>query len=245
MGEPSAVRAMFGRIAGRYDLLNRVLSAGIDRRWRRALVERLGELDGRILLDCCSGTGDLAFAMQEKGARVVGVDFTPQMLRLAREKQLRRGSGSGKSGSGLFVGGDALALPLADRALDGASIAFGIRNVADRKAGLAELARVVREGGWVVVLEFSMPRGRLVGPLYRWYFTRCLPLVGGWVSGDPEAYRYLPDTVLAWPTPDVLREEMEALGLVECGYRLLSGGVACLSWGRVASAPRAAGSERR
>ena len=129
--------------------------------------------------------------------------------------------------------------------LHAASIAFGIRNVADRRAGLAELARVVREGGWVVVLEFSMPRGRLVGPLYRWYFTRCLPLVGGFVSGDREAYRYLPDTVLAWPSPDALRAEMEALGLVECGYRLLSGGVACLSWGRVAAGPARALAEPR
>lgn len=244
MGEPSVVRAMFGRIAGRYDFLNRVLSAGIDQRWRRVLADRLGELDGKLLLDCCSGTGDLAFLLQGRGARVVGVDFTPEMLRLARAKQLRRAPRT-ERGSGLFVGGDALALPIGDRALDAASIAFGIRNVADRRAGLAELARVVREGGWVLVLEFSMPRGRLVGPLYRWYFTRCLPLVGGWVSGDREAYRYLPDTVLSWPSPDDLRAEMEALGLVDCGYRLLSCGVACLSWGRVASRPRADGAERR
>jgi demethylmenaquinone methyltransferase/2-methoxy-6-polyprenyl-1,4-benzoquinol methylase len=132
-----------------------------------------------------------------------------------------------------FVAGDALRLPLSDRACDGATIAFGLRNLADRRAGLAELRRVVRPGGRVVVLEFSLPRGRLLGALYRAYFTRLLPRVGGWISGDPEAYRYLPDTVLAWPTPEALRSEMEALGFDDCGFRRLTGGIACLSFGRV------------
>lgn len=219
------MRAMFGRIAPRYDLLNRLLSAGIDRRWRAALVAQMGELTGRVLVDSCCGTGDLTLALERAGARVVGVDFTPQMLALARGK--RRGS------SGLFVGGDALRLPIATRVADGSSIAFGIRNVADRLQGLRELARVVRPGGRVLVLEFSSPPGRVLGALYRLYFTRVLPRIGGWISGDRGAYRYLPDTVLRWPSPDELRAEMESVGLVECGYRLLSGGIACLSWGRV------------
>jgi demethylmenaquinone methyltransferase/2-methoxy-6-polyprenyl-1,4-benzoquinol methylase len=236
MGDPREVRAMFGRIAGRYDFLNRLFSAGIDRGWRRALVERLGELEGKVLVDCCCGTGDLALLFQERGAAVVGVDFAPQMLSRARAKQARRTRAAGRArGAGLFVGGDALALPIADRAADASGIAFGIRNVADRSAGIRELARVVREGGWVLLLEFSMPRGRILGPLYRWYFTRLLPRLGGWLSGDPEAYAYLPRTVLAWPSPAALRAEMEAAGLVECGFRLLSGGIACLSWGRVSA----------
>jgi len=227
MGDPRAVRAMFARIARRYDLLNRLLSAGIDRRWRAALVRRLGELRGRVLLDACCGTGDLAFALERAGARVVGVDFTPEMLRRARAK------GAGRTAR--FVAGDALSLPLGDHSVDAAAIAFGIRNVSDRRAGVRELMRVVRPGGTVILLEFSLPRGRWTGALYRCYFTRVLPRVGGWISGDAGAYRYLPDTVLAWPSPADLRAEMEALGLERCGYQLLSGGIACLSFGSVPS----------
>jgi demethylmenaquinone methyltransferase/2-methoxy-6-polyprenyl-1,4-benzoquinol methylase len=216
---------MFARIARRYDLLNHLLSAGVDRRWRAELVRHLGELRGRVCLDACSGTGDLAFALERAGARVVGVDFTPEMLRRARAK--------GAGGAARFVAGDALRLPLGDGSVDAAAVAFGIRNVADRRAGVRELARVVRPGGTVILLEFSLPRGRWRGALYRAYFTRVLPRVGGWISGDGRAYRYLPDTVLAWPSPEELRSEMEALGLEQCGYRLLTGGIACLSFGRV------------
>lgn len=227
---------MFARIAPRYDLLNRLLSAGVDRRWREALVERLGELagtsraapasrlSGHILVDSCSGTGDLALALQRRGARVIGVDFTPEMLVRARAKVRGRAA--------VFVGGDALRLPIATRAADAASIAFGIRNVADRERGLQELARVVRPGGWVLVLEFSSPRGFLA-PLYRLYFQHVLPRIGGWVSGDSRAYRYLPETVLRWPSPEELRSQMQAVGLADCSFSLLTGGIACLSWGRV------------
>jgi demethylmenaquinone methyltransferase/2-methoxy-6-polyprenyl-1,4-benzoquinol methylase len=115
----------------------------------------------------------------------------------------------------------------------GATIAFGLRNLADRRAGLSELMRVVRPGGRILVLEFSLPRGRLLGRLYHAYFTRVLPVLGGWISGDSAAYRYLPNTVLAWPTPEELQAEMEGLGLARCGFRRLSGGIACLSFGAV------------
>jgi len=216
---------MFARIAGRYDLLNRLLSAGVDRRWRARLVRRLSDLRGRTLLDSCCGTGDLAFALESAGARVVGVDFTPEMLAFARQK------GAGRAAR--FVAGDALRLPLADESVDAAAIAFGIRNVADRAGGVREMMRVVRPGGTVIVLEFSLPRGRILGALYRFYFTRVLPRLGGWISGDASAYRYLPDTVLAWPAPGELRAEMEHLGLEHCGFELLTGGIACLNFGRV------------
>jgi demethylmenaquinone methyltransferase/2-methoxy-6-polyprenyl-1,4-benzoquinol methylase len=228
MSDPRAVRAMFARIARRYDFLNRLLSVGIDRRWRAALVQHLGDLQGRTMLDSCCGTGDLAFALERGGARVLGVDFTPEMLGRARAK--------GAGFRARFVAGDALRLPLRSGAVDGAAIAFGIRNVAERRSGLAELRRVVRPGGVVVILEFSLPSGRILGWLYRQYFTRVLPRLGGWISGDPAAYRYLPDTVLAWPSPSELQSEMQALGLADCGFRRLSGGIACLSYGRVPGA---------
>lgn len=226
---------MFARIAGRYDLLNRLLSAGVDRRWRRVLVREAGDVRGRVCVDACCGTGDLAFAFGRAGARVVGVDFTVEMLARARDKRVRAARATRETV--LVVGGDALRLPLADRAADVSAVAFGIRNVGDRRRGLAELARVVRPGGRVLVLEFATPRGRLVGPLYRFYFHRVLPAVGGWISGHPEAYRYLPDTVARWPSPEELEREMAAAGLVDCGFRRLTGGIACLSWGRVPAAP--------
>ena len=225
MPDPVQVRAMFGRIAGRYDLLNRTLSVGIDQRWRKRVLAEAGEIEGRVLVDACCGTGDLALAFAERGARVVGVDFTPQMLTFARRKDA--------SGGTLFAEGDALKLPIVDAVADFATVAFGIRNVADRVAGLAELARVVKPGGRVFVLEFSMPPGKIMGGVYRTYFTRLLPVIGGKVSGDRGAYEYLPETVLAWPSPAELQSEMEGVGMVDCGYALLTRGVACLSWGRI------------
>lgn len=228
MPEARAVQAMFARIARRYDLLNRVLSAGTDRLWRARLVRRLALAPGARVLDVACGTGDLAFELERAGARVVGLDFTFEMLRLARAKDV--------SGHLPFLNGDALALPFEHASFDAATIAFGLRNLADRARGLRELARVVRPGGRVMVLEFSLPPRPWVAAPYRFYFTRVLPRIGALVSGDREAYRYLPDTVLAWPSPDALRAEMEAAGLVRCGYERWSGGIACLSHGEVPAA---------
>jgi len=225
MPEARAVQAMFARIARRYDLLNRVLSVGIDRRWRARLVARLGPLDGVRVLDVACGTGDLAFELAQAGAQVVGLDFTHEMLVVARGKD--------RAGRVPFLNGDALALPCAGASFDAATIAFGLRNLADRPRGLAELARVVRPGGRVMVLEFSLPRSPLLAGPYRFYFTRVLPRIGALVSGDDAAYRYLPDTVLAWPRPEALQLELEGAGLVACGFELLSGGIACLSYGTV------------
>jgi demethylmenaquinone methyltransferase/2-methoxy-6-polyprenyl-1,4-benzoquinol methylase len=225
MSDPAAVRSMFARIARRYDLLNRLLSGGVDQRWRRATVREAGALEGRVALDLCCGTGDLSVLLAAAGARVVGVDFTPEMLRLAAPK---RAPGAG----GLFVQGDALAVPVASASVDVVTIAFGLRNLADRARGLAEMARVLRPGGKALVLEFSLPSGALVGRLYRAYFTRALPALGRVVSGDSEAYSYLPRTVLGWPSPEDLSRELGAAGLVECGFRRLWRGIACLHWGR-------------
>lgn len=216
---------MFGRIAHRYDFLNRVLSMGIDRGWRKALLKRAGSVKDCLVVDSACGTGDLSLVFAKAGARVVGVDFTHEMLLCAEPK-------SGGEGC-VFVHGDALAMPLADSVADFSSIAFGIRNVSDRIQGLRELARVLKPGGKVFVLEFSMPRGRFLGAFYRFYFTRILPRIGGLISGDSAAYRYLPDTVLSWPKPEEFQAEMESVGLVDCGFQLLSGGIACLSYGTV------------
>jgi demethylmenaquinone methyltransferase/2-methoxy-6-polyprenyl-1,4-benzoquinol methylase len=223
MPDPLEVQRMFGRIAGHYDLLNRLLSAGVDQRWRRAVAREAGELAGRRALDVCCGTGDLALLLAAGGARVLALDFTSEMLALARAKL-------GAAGP-QCVRGDALELPVADAAVDVLTIAFGLRNVAERGRSLAEMLRVLRPGGRALVLEFSQPRGALLARAYRAYFTRVLPLVGRLVSRHDDAYAYLPRTVLAWPTPAELEREMRELGFANCRHRLLSRGIACLHVG--------------
>jgi demethylmenaquinone methyltransferase/2-methoxy-6-polyprenyl-1,4-benzoquinol methylase len=178
------------------------------------------------VVDLCCGTGDVSLAFARAGARVVGVDFTPEMLLQAERKRLRRAQAA------VFAAGDALALPVADRSAEVCTVAFGIRNVADRLACLREMRRALVPGGRALVLEFSMPPGRVFGWVYRSYFTRLLPLVGRLVSRHADAYSYLPRTVLAWPEPPALQLEMEREGFVECGFARLSFGIACLHWGR-------------
>ena len=218
---------MFARIAARYDLLNRVLSLGIDQRWRARMLARAGDVRGRSVVDVCCGTGDVSLFFARAGARVLGVDFTPQMLLHAEKKRLRA-----RAEHNLFANGDALGLPVADAAADVCTVAFGIRNVADRRACLREMRRVLRPGGQALVLEFSLPPGRFFGWVYRTYFTRILPAVGRLVSRHEDAYSYLPRTVLAWPEPPALQREMEEEGFRECGFERLTFGIACLHWGR-------------
>lgn len=225
MPDPREVRSMFGRIAGRYDLLNRVLSGGIDRSWRRRTVAAAGELRDRMVVDACCGTGDLSLEFASAGARVVGVDFTPEMLRHAGPKARARGL------SGAFVHGDAMRLPVDSGVADVCSVAFGVRNLADPDAGLRELARVLKPGGKLLVLEFSPPPRGAMGALYRFYFTRVLPTIGGWISGDRDAYRYLPRTVGAWFEAEEFRDRMARAGLVDCGFERLTFGIASLHWG--------------
>lgn len=217
---------MFSRIAGIYDLLNRVLSLGVDRRWRRRTVRRAGDVSRSVVVDACCGTGDLSVEFARAGARVVGVDFTHEMVVRAPVKL------DGQSACATFIHGDALRLPVPDGAADIASVAFGIRNVSDANDGLRELRRVLRVGGQVLVLEFTTPPGRILGWVYRIYFTRVLPLIGRLLSFDAEAYEYLPRTVLAWPLPDEFQRSMERAGFDDCGYELLTGGIACLHYGR-------------
>lgn len=219
---------MFGGIAGRYDLLNRVLSMGIDQAWRRATVRRCGSVQGKRGLDLCCGTGDLTLAFQKAGASMIGLDFTREMLPLARAKaKPQAGAQVG------FVRGDAMGVAARTSSVDFTSVSFGIRNVEDRMGCLKEMHRVTRPGGQILVLEFTMPPGPVLGRLYRTYFTRLLPAVGRLVSKHSDAYAYLPRTVLAWPTPGDFQAEIDSVGFVDTGYQLLTRGIACLHWGRV------------
>jgi len=221
--ETSAVRAMFDRIAPRYDLLNHLLSAGIDVRWRRAAVAALAAPPGARVLDLCTGTADLLMEAlrRDAGGEGCGLDFSGEMLSRAAGKLAR----AGLSPRARLIAGDAQSLPVRDGAFDGALVAFGIRNVAEPLRALSEMRRVLRPGGRAVVLEFSMPRG-LMGLLYRAYARHVLPRVGGWISGDSGAYAYLPASVERFATPAEFGALMERAGFTAVRWRPLTGGVA-------------------
>lgn len=190
---------MFDRIAWRYDLVNTLLSGGTDQLWRRAAERATGVTRGGSALDVACGTGALTRVLARAvgaGGRVVGMDFSEGMLDAARKR----------SPGMTWVQGDALELPFADAEFDAATIAFGLRNLADPPRGLAEMARVVRPGGRMVVLEFLPPPDGVVGRAYRLYLTKVLPVLGGRVSGDPAAYRYLSETVDSYLTPSQLTD---------------------------------------
>ncbi len=202
---------MFDAIAGRYDLLNHVLSLGLDRRWRARAVAELQLADGERLLDLCTGTGDLAITAVQRGggpARIVGVDFAPAMLAIAHAKIRARGLQARIP----LVRGDATALPVANASCDAASIGFGIRNVDRPERAIAELARVLRPGGRLAILEFGFPKIPGIRALYRLYFRRLLPLIGRAVSRHGEAYSYLPASVEAFQSPQAFSRMLESAG---------------------------------
>lgn len=222
------VRQIFSDIAPRYDLLNRVLSLTIDRSWRRRAIARL-EWDRRrsgLFLDACAGTLDLAAELTVQPGfegRVVATDFALPMLRL--------GAGKGPAGRIRRAVADTLQLPAADGVFDGAIVGFGVRNLAGLDDGLRELARVLRPGARLVVLDFTTPPFAPLRALYLFYFRRVLPLVGRLVSGHPTAYTYLPESVMDFPPPGELEDRMRRAGLRECGHELLTGGIAAITWG--------------
>lgn len=188
--DPARIRSMFASIAGGYDRANTVLSAGIHHLWRRKAVRWSGAKAGDRVLDCATGTGDLAIAFRKAGAAVIGTDFVPEMLALARTK----------APNITFEVADVTALPYDDATFDIASIAFGIRNVGDPRKGIAELARVVKPGGCVIVLEFGQPRSRIVRGVYDAYRTRILPRIGGALTGKRDAYEYLESSSARFPS---------------------------------------------
>jgi demethylmenaquinone methyltransferase/2-methoxy-6-polyprenyl-1,4-benzoquinol methylase len=215
---PEAVQRMFDRIAPVYDTMNRVMTAGLDRRWRAITLDATVRGGDRVL-DACCGTGDLASGARRRGAEVTGLDFSPKMLERARRKDPAIE----------WVQGDALALPFDDGSFDAATVGFGVRNVADLETGLRELRRVLRPGGRLGILEITTPRG-VLAPFYRVWFDRVVPLLGKVLPGG-SAYTYLPASVRRFPAPDDLAALLERTGFTNVRYRLFAGGIVALHTG--------------
>jgi len=213
---------MFDRIAGVYDVMNSVMTAGMHQRWRERAVELAKVEAGLRALDVATGTGDLAVALAEAGAEVVGCDFSEEMLARARRK----------APSLEFEWADALSLPYADESFDAATVGFGARNFSDLGRGLAEMTRVVRPGGRVVVLEITTPQRPPLSTFFSLWFDRAVPAIGRLV-GDPDAYSYLPSSVKRFPDPPALAAEMAAAGLREVRWLVTAGGIIAIHSGTV------------
>ena len=221
------VRGMFDRIAGVYDLMNSAMTAGLHHQWRERAVDRADVGPGSDALDVCCGTGDLALALRRRigtDGRVVGCDFSEPMLELARRK-------SGADGLPVEFGwADALELPYGDESFDAVTIGFGARNLADLPKGLSEMARVLRRGGRVSILEITRPQREPLASFYSLWFDRLVPVLGQ-VAGDPDAYSYLPNSVRSFPAPDRLAEMMDAAGFTDIRWLLLAGGIIAIHSG--------------
>jgi demethylmenaquinone methyltransferase/2-methoxy-6-polyprenyl-1,4-benzoquinol methylase len=223
------IRDMFDRIAPRYDLLNRVLSLGIDRRWRRFAVRQLVVPKDGMVLDIATGTGDVALeigSQTDASVKIVGSDFTQGMLVLGRDKI----AASPYRDQILLVNAPCESMPHPDEIFDGITIAFGIRNVVDRQKGLCEMFRVLKPGGRAVILEFATPRNSFFRSVYHFYFLRVLPWLGGLVS-QRSAYQYLPDSVLEFPDRESFKGMMEQAGFSDVKIHDLTGGIAAVHVG--------------
>ncbi len=220
--EGRKIRALFARIAPRYDLANRVLSLSVDRLWRWRVVRKLSPASGHRVLDLFCGTGDLTRALGASGAEVTGADFCPEMLLLAKERS-----------PGLqYIAADALCLPFPDGHFDLVTAAFGVRNLVDIDRGLKEMIRVTRGGGRIGILEFSHPRAAWIRVLYRFYLRHWLPRIGGWITGDRSSYTYLSRTIPAFLDQEGLAARMRVCGLEAVRYHNFTGGIAALHVGR-------------
>jgi demethylmenaquinone methyltransferase / 2-methoxy-6-polyprenyl-1,4-benzoquinol methylase len=215
------VRGMFDRIAGVYDLMNSAMTAGLHHQWRERAVDRAEVGPGSDALDLCTGTGDLALALRRRigpDGRVVGSDFSEPMLELARRK-------SGDEGLPVEFGwADALELPYGDESFDAVTIGFGARNLADLDTGLSEMARVLRPGGRLVILEITRPQREPLASFYSLWFDRLVPVIGS-VAGDSDAYSYLPNSVRSFPEPQKLAAMIDSAGFAEIRWLLLAGGI--------------------
>ena len=224
---PALVRGVFDSVAGRYDLMNDLMSGGLHRLWKSAVIERLEPRPGQRLLDVAGGTGDIAYRFHARGGAAIVCDASPAMARVGLDRGLDRGIVDGVS----FVCGTAEALPVADESVDSCTIVFGLRNVSDRAAALAEMRRVLKYGGRFLCLEFSHVVLPLLGPLYDTYSFRILPLLGQIVTGDRDAYQYLVDSIRAFPDQETLAGEIGAAGFGTVSWRNLSGGIVALHAG--------------
>ena len=225
--KPQLVRGVFERVAGRYDLMNDLMSGGIHRLWKAALVDWLAPRPGQLLLDVAGGTGDIARRFLAKaggGARVVVCDLTPAMVAVGRDRAIDRGITAGID----WVAGDALALPIAGASVDAYTIAFGLRNVADIDKALAEARRVLKPGGRFLCLEFSQVVLPVLKEVYDTYSFHVVPWMGRIVAGDRDAYVYLVESIRRFPAQAALAERLTAAGLERASYRNLSGGIAAL-----------------
>jgi demethylmenaquinone methyltransferase/2-methoxy-6-polyprenyl-1,4-benzoquinol methylase len=215
------VRGMFDRIAGVYDLMNSAMTAGLHHQWRERAVDRADVGPGSDALDVCCGTGDLALALRRRigpDGRVVGCDFSEPMLELARRK-------SGEEGLAVEFGwADALDLPYGDQSFDAVTVGFGARNLADLDRGLAEMARVLRPGGRLAILEITRPEREPLSTFYSLWFDRLVPVLGA-VAGDQDAYSYLPESVRSFPDPEALAAMIDRAGFDEIRWLLLAGGI--------------------
>lgn len=214
--DPTAVRQMFGSIATRYDLANHILSCGFDFYWRKHAAEIVAHWRPNKIVDLATGTGDLAFAIAKKSpdAEIVGVDFSEDMLAIARRKGLRK-----------TIMADAMRLPFADASCDCVTVAFGLRNMEDWNAALQEMSRVLQTTGHLLVLEFSLPRLSILRAIYRFYLHRCLPFLGSFLARQKNAYDYLGDSIEEFPGEVAMRRMLEANGFGAVSVEPLTGGI--------------------
>ena len=219
---------MFDRIAGVYDLMNTAMTAGLHHGWRTRAADRADLIEGDSALDLCCGTGDLALELRARvgaSGRVVGADFSERMLELANEKALDRGMPDVT-----FEWADALELPYSDASFDAVTVGFGVRNLADLDVGVGEMARVLRPGGRLVILEITQPQKPPLSTFFSLWFDRIVPLLGRF-AGDPEAYSYLPESVRSFPPPEGLAAIMDRAGFERIRYTILAGGIIAIHSG--------------